>query len=88
MKRFWFEFEMDDISKYPGGIGYGCGVRAIDYDDAINILKQKVFKTIPIPRIRKQIEDVNINDLDQGHVVVNMDPPNYRGVWFPRGYNY
>jgi len=88
MKRFWFEFEFDDVTDYPFGVGYGCGVTAIDYDDAINLLKQKVFKAIPIPKIRKQIENVNVNDLDQGHVVLNMNPPNYRGIWFPRGYNY
>jgi hypothetical protein len=24
-----------------------------------------------------------VRDLDQGHVIPNMGPPNLRGVWFP-----
>jgi len=87
LTRFWFEFEIEDISKLPGGVGYGCGVSAFDYDDAINILQEKVFKNVEIPKIIRFIENVNINELDQTHVVVNMNPPIYRGVWFPLGYN-
>jgi hypothetical protein len=30
------------------------------------------------------VEDVDVRDLDQNHVVPNMGPPNWRGVWFPR----
>jgi len=87
LKRFWFKFLLEDISKYPGGIGYGCGVTALNYDDAVNLLKAKVFIDIGMPEIDMIIENININDLDQGHVVVNMNPPNRRGVWFPMGFD-
>lgn len=30
------------------------------------------------------VEDVDIRTLDQHHVVPNMGPPNFKGVWFPR----
>ena len=40
-----------------------------------------------MPIIKRMIENVDIRELDQGHVVPNMKPPNWRGVWFPLGYN-
>lgn len=85
MKRFWFEFELDnfDLSNYPFTLGLGCGVTAFNYDDAISILKKRVFISTPIPDIKKFIENVNVNDLDQGHVIPNMRSPHERGIWFP-----
>ena len=29
------------------------------------------------------VEDIDIRELDQNHVVPNMAPVNLRGVWFP-----
>ena len=29
------------------------------------------------------VEDVDVCDLDQGHLVQNMGPVNFRGVWYP-----
>lgn len=86
MKRFWFEFEKNNLENYPFGFGYGCGVTAFSREDAISILKEKLFNTIEMPNIKKCIENVNINDLDQGHVIPNMNPPNERGIWFPQIY--
>jgi hypothetical protein len=85
-KRFWFEFEIDSAFNYPPGIGFGCGVTASSYDDAIKILDEKVFTLISRPPFKRVIEDVDIRVLDQGHVIPNMRPPIYRGVWFPLGY--
>lgn len=84
IKRFWFEFEIDNVSLYPSGIGCGCGISAYSYQDAIAIIKQEVFKDIEMPKIKKYIENVDIRDLDKGHVIPNMKPPIYRGVWFPQ----
>jgi len=86
-KRFWFEFKIDSVFNYPPGIGLGCGVTAIDYDDAVKILDQKVFNVIGRPPFKKVIEDVDIRELDQGHVIPNMSPPIYRGIWYPLGYD-
>ncbi len=85
--RFWFEFEIETAFKYPPGIGIGCGVTALAYDDALKIMDEKIFFSIKRPPIKKTIENVDIRELDQGHVVPNMKPPNYRGVWFPLGYD-
>jgi hypothetical protein len=48
--RFWFEF--DNIHSY--------GVTAWNYDDAINILKEKVFSNTPFPVIKHVIENVDV----------------------------
>jgi hypothetical protein len=87
-KRFWFEFAIDSAFNFPPGIGYGCGVTAIDLDDAIKIMKRKILADIRMPTISRIVEDVNIRTLDQGHVIPNMHPPVYRGIWFPMGYDH
>jgi hypothetical protein len=30
------------------------------------------------------VTDVDVQTLDEGHVIPTMDLPNVRGVWFPR----
>lgn len=86
MIRFWFKFQFDDSKSVPYGTRIGCGITAYNYEDAINILKEKVFKDKPIAAITQCIENIDISELDQGHVLPNMAPPNIRGVWFPLGY--
>jgi hypothetical protein len=83
--RFWIEFELENNRTYPPGIGIGCGVSAIDYQDAVEILKRKMFKETEMPKIKRHVPNVDIRELDQGHVIPNMNPPNYRGIWFPLG---
>ena len=81
--RYWFEFSYEHFNELPPGLGIGCGVTAFTYEDAINIMKSKVFKEMPTGTIKKVIEDVDIRNLDQGHVIPNMKPPIERGIWFP-----
>lgn len=38
------------------------------------------------PEIKSGTEDVEIRTLDIGCVIPNMNPPIYRGIWFPLGY--
>ncbi|TWF32857.1 hypothetical protein FHW36_113112 [Chitinophaga polysaccharea] len=86
-RRFWFEFEIDTAFNYPAGIGFGCGVTALSYEDAVEILDEKVFTTIKRPPFKKIIENMDIRMLDNGHVIPNMESPVYRGIWFPLGYS-
>ena len=88
LKRFWFEFEFENKSVYhmPPGIGIGCGVTAFDSEDAITLMDEKVFITMKRPPLKKVIEDVDIRELDQHHVIPNMGTPVDRGIWFPLGY--
>jgi hypothetical protein len=82
-RRYWFQFEFNDYSELPPGCGIGCGITAWNYEDAINILNEVFHKYGKKPAVKTVIEDVNISELDAGHVLTNMLPPNERGIWFP-----
>lgn len=81
LKRFWFTFERFGT---PTPLNLGCGVTAYDYDDAIIILRERVFAGKEWPRIVGFCEDVNVSDLDQKHVLPNIRLVTNRGVWFPQ----
>lgn len=83
--RYWFEFENSE--NLPPGIILGCGVTAFDFTDAIHLLNQNVFIDENIPNILNRIENVDINQLYHLHVIPNMKPPVYRGVWYPICYD-
>ncbi|SEO63322.1 hypothetical protein SAMN05192574_11056 [Mucilaginibacter gossypiicola] len=86
MTRFWFKFGFNNSEVIPYGTRLGCGITAYNYEDAVAILTEKVFRNNPLADIAQCIENVDISTLDEGHVLSNMDQPNVRGVWFPLGY--
>lgn len=86
IKRFWFKFSELQKQSLPLGIHHGCGLSAYNYDDAIVLLKEKVFESSELPPIENMIEDVDVSTLDSGHVLPNMGDVTVRGVWFPLGY--
>jgi hypothetical protein len=84
LTRFWFRFQW---STPPfDSLILGCGVTAHCYDDALSILRETVFDGKEVPPVDEVIENVDVRSLDQKHVVPNMNPPVWRGVWFPKGY--
>jgi hypothetical protein len=85
LKMFWFKFEADS-KLWPTALNLGCGVTAYNYEDAVNILKERVFAGKPFPKVSELLLDVNVQDLDPGHVVPNMGVVTQRGVWFPLGF--
>jgi hypothetical protein len=86
MIRYWFEFkESDEVALL--GLHRGCGVTAVNFDDAINILKQRIFKHKEVPALEKYVENIDIEKLDQGHIIPNMWTPNYRGIWYPMSFH-
>jgi hypothetical protein len=87
LSRFWFKFDLLPREPHPPGVLIGCGVTAFDQEDAIRMLKERVFTAHPLPEIKTMIPDVDISKLDQGHVRPNMGDPSRRGVWFPLGYS-
>jgi hypothetical protein len=74
LRRFWFAV--------PGT--YGFGVTASSRAEAEALAREAATRLGQRFEPTKIIEDVDIRDLDQGHVIPNMGPPNFRGVWFPR----
>ena len=72
----------------PRAINLGCGVTAYGYDDALALLREKVFTDGVLPRILEFNEDdIDISLLDHEHVRPNMENPISRGIWFPMGRN-
>lgn len=88
MIRYWFKFNFSDYeSEIPPGLFYGCGVTSYDYNHAISILREKVFRDQVFPHISECTENIDISTLDQGKIIPNMKVPIVIGVWFPIGYD-
>lgn len=83
LRRYWFTFQ---ASTKPNAFNVGCGVTAYNYDDAINLLCERVFGE-DAPDVIDFEEDVDVSQLDQKHVLPNMGSVVVRGVWFPLGYD-
>jgi hypothetical protein len=80
LRRFWLKFDGSDMRH-----GLGCGVTAWTEDDALQIVQSDVLGGAPIPAFILRA-DVDISMLDAGHILPNMESPNWRGIWYPRGY--
>jgi hypothetical protein len=76
LTRFWFEFE-GEIHPY--------GVTAYSRTDALEILRSEAFRS-ELPPIQREIADVDVSQLDPDHVLPNIWPPTWRGIWYPVGY--
>jgi hypothetical protein len=85
LKRFWIRFQ--SLPAYDS-LGLGCGVTAHSYEDALALLRDTVFKGKALPVVESVIENIDLSALDQKHVVPNMEPPVWRGVWFPKGFTF
>jgi hypothetical protein len=83
--RYWLNF--DNIDSFSP-LSIGCGVTAYDKDDLYNILSDTIFSNSIIPETLTIYENIDIGTLDQGHVIPNMEAPDIRGVWFPKGFRY
>ncbi|MEZ5344751.1 MAG: hypothetical protein R2681_04255 [Pyrinomonadaceae bacterium] len=73
LRRYWFK----------SGKHFGIGVTAFSRADA-EFLVKKADLSEQLKYVTEVIENVDIRNLDQGHVIPNMSPPNFRGVWFPQ----
>ena len=73
LTRYWFKSEK----------GLGIGVSAYSLEDAISLVKGQYSAMYYSPDFSVYIENVDIQELDQGHVIPNMGVCTQRGVWFP-----
>ncbi|SHN09662.1 hypothetical protein [Mucilaginibacter sp. OK098] len=86
LTRYWFEFKKND-DLFPQAYTR-CGVTAYNYNDAINLLNQYMFKGNIMPIIKNVIENIDVSTLDANHILPNLViPPNFRGIWYPGGYH-
>lgn len=86
LRRYWFEFDPASNAEHRTWVLLGCGITAYDYDDAVHLLRERVFRVDDAAPIKRVIEEVDVSTLDAGHVLPNMHAPNSRGIWFPRGF--
>ena len=80
LRRYWFRFER---SEKPTPLNLGCGVTAFDYEDALLLVREILFKSYDKQRITECIENPDVSQLDAGHVLPNLGDVTVRGIWFP-----
>lgn len=76
LKRYWLEIDGEEYLPYIGMTAFG-------EEDIENLLREKVGKTLKI--ISLKIID-SIGELDQNHVIPNMEEFVSRGIWYLKGY--
>jgi hypothetical protein len=72
--RYWFACST----------GFGIGVTAWSREEAERMACETLAKYYRGSEITGIVENVDIRTLDQKHVVTNMGPPTFIGVWYPR----
>jgi hypothetical protein len=97
MRRFWIEFEArlvpfeDQDAAHMDGSGparsgtRGIGVTGEDERDCLEIVQAKIFGGLALPPVCRVVPDVDISTLGE-QVLSHMEPPIWRGIWFPLGY--
>jgi len=78
--RYWLEVEL------PKGMFHTrhFGVTAYSLDDALALLQAcAAYPLRSAPVLVQARPNVDVSTLDPGHVLPNMLPPHWRGVWYP-----
>jgi hypothetical protein len=86
LHRYWFEFGFSVANPHPSAIYWGCGVTGYSLEDAFQLLREYPFRNMELPAPTRIVEDVDVSALDPTHVIPFINPPNWRGVWYPRDY--
>jgi hypothetical protein len=77
LRAFWLTFPKDP--RLPMGIG----VTAYSREDAFAVIaEQGISWHLEAAEIEVR-QDVTLDDLDQRHVLPNIGPMRFRGVWYP-----
>ncbi|WP_235299724.1 hypothetical protein [Portibacter marinus] len=76
LKRYWLSVVGLEISS-------NIGITAFSEEDVENILSAQFSEVLKINSI---IIIESLDELDQNHVIPNMEEPICRGIWFPKGY--
>ena len=91
LTRYWIEFETNQYEDFTFNCFFkrGIGVTAYNYDDAIKLLEKNIsYFEEGVQGIKSVTENIDINDLDRGHVIPNMGICSNRGIWYPQGFDF
>jgi hypothetical protein len=83
LHRYWIRLKAGEA----GAREAEFGVTAYTETDALEILRYLAFSPAGVPELVEIVADVDVRSLDQGYVIPNMNPPNWRGIWYPKGYD-
>jgi len=72
LKHYWFRTSQ--------GLGYG--VTASSKSESVTLLNELGYPRTN-ERILEVVEGIRFSELDANHVVPNMGPMQFQGVWFP-----
>ncbi len=75
----------DGPGSRPPPTGAGVGVTGRDERECVEIMRAKIFAGRAIPAVNRVVVDVDVSTLGD-YVLANMEPPIWRGIWFPVGY--
>jgi hypothetical protein len=91
LTRYWIEFAPPEGDRpwhtcWPPG---KCGVTALSYEDALQLLQEHVFVDTPLPKIQRVVEGVDLSLPEFDRVRPWLGAPMWRSVWYPfYGYEY
>ena len=90
LHRYWIKFNTTLKDPYPASsVFLGVGVTALTEDDALYLIRLKIFEGQELPPIKEIIEDIDVSTLDPKHVLYNIrGNPAARGIWFPQGFDF
>lgn len=74
LESYWFPLER----------ALGIGVTAYSLSEASRMAERCLEHFFDGDELGEPTIGVCVEDLDQGHVVPNMGPINFKGVWFPK----
>lgn len=97
MRRFWINFQLPPEPEQPATgfrldgdpwswLRRGVGVTAADPEDALAIIHAELGRYGEIPEPAEVIHDVDVSTLDEDHILPNIGPVVWRGVWWPPGF--
>lgn len=84
LHRYWFRWDGEPPRELSPAAVLGYGVTGFDRRDAEKLLSATLLSGAPLPAGADVIENVDVRELDEGHVLPNMGDPSVRGVWYPR----
>ena len=87
LTHFWIEFAPRDPffdDEEDGAVtARTYGVTAASLDDALALIRARLFRNAPLPPISRVIEGVDTAMLAMWHMGPMSLPPDARGIWYP-----